>query len=265
MEYAYNKVGLGFAEFVSQLIHETFDAILDSQNYQLEKYLELERALSISIQEFRTLYLTDEEIESYINQKLGFDLVRKMRISTKQAIVLNNILKDLDPSQNAKDVLSNTEFDLIYDYYLYLIVEEKRVKIRMIVERPELARLIVDGGEIKSKLDLSVFNQEVKEDQSDANINISKKAIETNLPNSKENESLEKLNSAFISLKDNNRYGITKIQEAINGNQYIFIDKQTINSTQSIEIPTTRIIATPVSSTNATSISSEVIIKFRSL
>lgn len=265
MEYAYNKVGLGFAEFVSQLIHETFDAILDSQNYQLEKYLELERALSISIQEFKTLYLNEEEIENYINQKLGFGLLRKMQISAKQADVLNNILKDLDETQNAKNKLSNTEYELIYDYFLKLLVEEKRVKIRMIVQRPELARLIVEGGEIKSKLDLTVFNQEIIEEEKVEKINTSKNSFENPKINSLEKEGKEKLNSSFISLKDKNRPGITMVEETINGNQFIFIDKEIMNTNQSIEIPTTRIIATPVSSNNSTAISSEVIIKFRNL
>ena len=61
----FSKISLGFAEFVSQLMYETFDAILDSQNYQLNKYLELESALNTPNSFFVDKYISEEEFTDF--------------------------------------------------------------------------------------------------------------------------------------------------------------------------------------------------------
>lgn len=60
----FKEVSLGFAEFVSQLIQETFDAVLSSQNYQLEKYAELEAKMNLPNNVFAEYYITNEQIET---------------------------------------------------------------------------------------------------------------------------------------------------------------------------------------------------------
>jgi hypothetical protein len=58
----FSEVGLGFSEFVGQLLQETFDATLSAQNHQLEKYRELQEALNLSSDAFKKDYLNAEMI-----------------------------------------------------------------------------------------------------------------------------------------------------------------------------------------------------------
>ena len=66
------EVSLGFAEFVSQLIQETFEAILSSQNYQLERYAELQGRLNLPNEAYRTAYNIDDKVGERVQQYFGF-------------------------------------------------------------------------------------------------------------------------------------------------------------------------------------------------
>ena len=76
----FKEVSLGFAEFVSQLIQETFEAILSSQNYQLEKYLEIESKLNLPNEKFIEEFITVEQIDNKEILFFGFELVKQMKI-----------------------------------------------------------------------------------------------------------------------------------------------------------------------------------------
>ena len=52
----FSEVSLGFAEFVSQLLEETFDATLSAQHHQMEQYAALLQSLDMSSEDFYNEY-----------------------------------------------------------------------------------------------------------------------------------------------------------------------------------------------------------------
>jgi hypothetical protein len=262
MENDFSKVSLGFAEFVSQLIHETFDAILDSQNYQIEKYLGLEKALNTSILEFKQKYLSDQEVKDFILEELGFELKANIILKVEQLTALNNIFTEIGTSEAVKTRLSITQYNLIHSFLLEKLVNEKKSKIRMFVERPELARLFVDSGEIKAKLNLFVLN----ENTTGTNPMV-KKLSAAQTFNEKTSFEISKLD--FSSLQNVDKYSNLVANEILDketGEKIILIDKASlINKEINFNIPTSRIIAKPINTASSTTISSEVTIKFRSI
>jgi hypothetical protein len=265
----YSKVSLGFAEFVAQLIHETFDAILDSQNYQIDKYLGLEKALNTSIAEFKIKYLSDEELNTFIIDELGFEIKANLILKNEQVLVLNAILLQQESNEITKNKLSAIQYNLIYNFLLEKLVTEKKSKIRMFVERPELARLFVDSGEIKAKLNMFFLNENIAETKSPISKKLSadvsiKEQLATN---EKLNFEVKKID--FSKTQSLGIYSDVKVQEILDketGTKIILIDKESLKNKEiDFNIPTSRIIAQPINSSSTTSISSEVTIKFRSI
>lgn len=269
MENDFSKVSLGFAEFVAQLVHETFDAILDAQSYQIDKYLGFEKALNTPNSEFAAKYLTTEEINEYMLAELGFELKDYTALTKDQIVILSEILKKTASGETEKSDLTKAQFDLVYNEILGKLINERKSKIQMFVERPELARLFVDSGEIKAKLNLSCLNEEVKSASTQTSTaRKSTKTARASVPVAeKVSFEVKKLDFSRTQLSSKIA-GIkaTEITDKETGLKTILIDKESLkNKDVSLNIPTTRIIANPISSTNTTTISSEVIIKFRSI
>ena len=268
MESDFSKVSLGFAEFVSQLIHETFDAILDSQNYQIDKYLGLEKALNTSNSDYKEKYLGDDEINEFLLEELGFEIKPNLVLNENQAIILNNILSKIESNEMIKSKLTSTQFGLIYNSFLEILVNEKKAKIKMFVERPELARLVVDSGEIKAKLNLFFLNESSKQPSSNPKrLEKPKPSIQDKTSSNSLSFDLKKLD--FSKSQNFGKYTALKAKELVDketGNKIVLIDKESLKDKEiNFNIPTTRIVANPISSSNSSAISSEVIIKFRSI
>ena len=269
MENNFSKVSLGFAEFVSQLIHETFDAILDSQNYQIDKYLELEKALNTSNTEFAKKYLSPAEINENIVDEVGFELKTNMTLTDEQIGTLSNILSKIKSKEIVKSKLTKIQYDLIQNYLLENLINQKKSKIQMFVERPELARLFVDSGEIKAKLNLFCLNEEIKPVANLVNKETSNTKIkkETTLISDRVSFEVKKLD--FSKLEILGKISTLKAKEIIDketGLKTILIDKESIkNKEVDFNIPTTRIVANPINSGSSSTISSEITIKFRSI
>ncbi len=269
MENNFSIVSLGFAEFVSQLIHETFDAILDSQNYQIDKYLELEKALNTSNSEFAKKYLTISEINEYITDKIGFELIVNMILGDKEIVTLSNILSSIESNEVVKSKLIQFQYDLIYYHLLEILINEKKSKIRMFVERPELARLFVDSGEIKAKLNLYCLNEEIQTSSKESSepTTMSRLKEESSPINEKVSFEVKKLDFSKISLVGKRTdVKASEIMDKTTGLKTILIDKESVKGNEiNFNIPSARIIANPIHSNSSSAISSEVIIKFRSI
>lgn len=265
----FSKVSLGFAEFVSQLIHETFDAILDSQNYQIDKYLGLEKALNTSNTEFADKYLSVEEINEHVIYEVGFELKNNTILTSEQIVILSNILAKIESNEIVKSKLTKVQFELIYNYLLEILINDKKSKIQMFVERPELARLFVDSGEIKAKLNLSFLNEEIKPIANSVNDKITNAKLKkvTKPINDKISFEVKKLDFSKIQILGKSTNLVAReIIDIETGLKTILIDKESIKSKElNFNIPTTRIIASPINSTSPVTISSEVTIKFRSI
>ena len=269
MENDFSKVSLGFAEFVSQLIYETFDAILDSQNYQIDKYLGLEKALNTANTEFAKKYLSLEEINEHIFNEVGFDLKANMIMTAEQIGVLSNILSRIESSEILKSKLTKIQYDLIHNHLLENLINQKKSKIQMFVERPELARLFVDSGEIKAKLNLFCLNEEIQPNSNPSNKTTMNTKLKKETIPINERVSFEVKKLDFSKMESLSKVSTLKAKEVIDketGLKTILIDKESIkNKELNFNIPTTRIVANPLNSSSSSTISSEVTIKFRSI
>lgn len=261
MSNDFSKVSLGFAEFISQLIHETFDAILDSQSYQLDKYSELQNVLNMSNTVFRKSHISDAEFINFQIETLGFLPKRNSILTQENIAFLKAILGNEDFIKSTrKDYLTDFGFNLLEDYCVNKFVDSKKSKLRTLLNHPELARLIVDSGEIKAKLELFCLNESIQQ-VSNPQLTASKEA--NPLPN------IQKTNFDITELKFD-KFSNVRVRE--------IFDKQTSLKTLLIDrtsfpksnyeintIPTTRLIANPITSSGSTNIFSEVTIKFKLL
>lgn len=269
MENDFSKVSLGFAEFVSQLIHETFDAILDSQNYQIDKYLGLEKALNTANIEFEKKYLSPEEIKEHILDEVGFELKANMILTDEQIGTLSYILSEIESKEVIKSKLNKIQYDEIYKHLVEVLINTKKSKLQMFVERPELARLFVDSGEIKAKLNLFCLNEEIQPiskpvSKATTNPKLKKETIPISEKISFE---VKKLDFSKIQILGKTTTVMAKeVIDKETGLKTILIDKESIKNKEiNFNIPTTRIVANPINSSSSSTISSEVTIKFRSI
>lgn len=259
----FSKVSLGFAEFVSQLIHETFDAILDSQNYQLDKYIELESALNTPNSLFMDKYISKEEYIDFQIAFLGFTPIKNIQLTQTNIDLISSVIeKDMIEKLIQKNQL--TEFGLKYlmEMCLIKLVETKKSKLRTLLNHPELARLIVDSGEIKAKLEIFCLNETIETKQTSKG-NLTKTVL------AKNNPTISKTNFDIKEIKLDKQFDI-KVKEIIDNQtqlKTLLIDRNSISkSNNSINtIPTTRMVANPIPSSTTTNIYSEVTIKFKSI
>lgn len=73
---------LGFSEFVAKLISETFTAVVDATIEQERRYGELAGAASLSLEEFASAYVTDEEIDAALRELFPPSAKRSSRLET---------------------------------------------------------------------------------------------------------------------------------------------------------------------------------------
>jgi hypothetical protein len=256
----FTKVSLGFAEFVSQLIHETFDAILDSQNYQLDKYTELEIALNTPNGMFQKNYLSEEDIKEYQLSIFGIELKANIPVTETISSTLNDIIST-ENIHKATQGNALTEYGLsaLTEFSLSKLIELKKSKIRTLVNHSELARIMVDSGEIKVKLEMFCLNE-------------SNAVASSNTPSPKglsrvSASTIKKSKFDIREIKFDNVHDI-KVKELLDNKtqqKTLLIDKSSLMQSTSIKnsIPTLRLIANPLPSSTTTNVFSEVTIKFR--
>jgi hypothetical protein len=260
MESSYSKINLGFAEFVSQIIKETFDAILDAQNHQIDKFAELNKALQLTEFQFQERYISDTDLIDEYNASLGFIPALNYKLNENQIKLISLILSP----QDLKIAIEKTNItqhgaDILRSNSLQKISAEKKSKLRLLVDRPELSRLIVESGEIKAKLELFCLNN-FKGMQ----------PIDTNKFTAKTNTKSTHIENSSFSIRDVQMDNGKKFKEIYDKNSQtttLLIDKNTIlNKENTLEVPPhARLIASPVTSSTSTSLFSEVTIKFKSL
>lgn len=281
----FSKVSLGFAEFVSKLLHETFDATLSIQQYQLEKFLELEEALNLSTSKFQELYINSEEIEDREsedvnikeiedreNEIFGVILEHKMQVSQK---LLDGIafLKIKEDGIIWNKSLTKKGFVLLRDKVKKILKEERRSEIieiitqkkknliQELINRTDMVKLMIQSGEIRAKLELSNFLEDVVTDKTEKNTRNEKKKKTTN-------ESLPiPMTSKLFELSKLRGIKFREISD-LQGEKAIIIDKDTIkNKPATINfMPNVRLIAKPAQSKHSSSeFYSEVTIKFKTI
>ena len=127
-----DKVGLGFAEFISQLLHETFEATLSTQQYQAEKYIELSESLNLSVENMFSRYFDDSDISNWIDQTFGHDVLNKA-IKSEHIELLNSIGITENLQKNRK--LSEENKTILISSAKTAIVNKRRELIEILVNK----------------------------------------------------------------------------------------------------------------------------------
>lgn len=272
MNSDFSKVSLGFSEFVSQLIHETFDAILDSQFYQIEKISEIKRMLEVPNNEFRIKFILDSEFNVFQENLLGFKPKLGLKLTEVQLLNLKELLNESEMNLISNESrLTNLGLEISTKYCEEKIVQLKKSKIILFLNQSEMSRISIDSGEIRTKLDLSFLNENIYNNiQEDSNNKKKSKLnleVEENIKS--KNTSFEINELDFSRIKSSLNFSHVKAKEVIDkesGLETILIDKESlINKEVNFNIPTTRIVASPISSSLITNVFSEITIKFKTI
>lgn len=244
----FKEVSLGFAEFVSQLIQETFDAIMSSQNYQLERYTELESKLNMPNSVFIENYISNEEINSRKHEYFGVEIKKQMTVDEDLKQFLNN---NFESNQNLvfNKKLTNAGFNTITTYISNLLVEERKSMLNTLINNSNVSNIVVDSGEITAKFELTNLFQKKE------NIVESTRFI-TEIADASRLDRLRKKNINIIDFIDQDT-----------GKTTVLIDKNTIGKIDDLnfEIPNVRLSVQPTKLTGSSDLFSEVKINFKTI
>lgn len=260
----FGKVGLGFAEFVSQLLHETFDATLSAQNYQLEKYLDLEKALNLSPARFRELFISDEEANEKETDMFGTTLVANMTVSQTLLEIIAALVEDYSSIIFNKK-LTNTGYSILRQMVNEALVRGKKDNLRLLLNKSEMAQLMVESGEIKAKLELSVLSK--TQDATPASNPAGVRAANIAAEDETRQQTSDQLKYGNFSSKvlDVKGVKVTELKDDETNQRILIINKSDdLNEVAKFSaLPDTRIIATPVQSTTSGNLFSEITIRFK--
>lgn len=261
----FSKISLGFAEFVSQLLHETFEATLSAQNYQIEKYLEIENILKLPNKRFFELYLNKELLEEKTLNVFGAPIVNQMNLSVETISIMEDLFDDISKFVKSGK-LTVDGFNAIHNEMLNQLVTEKRSVFQNIMNNTELARLVVDSGEIRAKLELSNLSQNLAAEGQTTTLKSSNTKKQTTRFSDKQEV---KPASSVITGKSilSNNIKVTEINNAETSDKIWIVDKSsfTDKSNVAFSIPNVRIIAKPATTSSNSNLLSEVIIKFKTV
>lgn len=261
----FGKVGLGFAEFVSHLLHETFDATLSAQNYQLEKYLELEKALTTAPDQFRELYISDDRVYEEEIAVFGVSLAKNMVVGQALLDIIATLVEDYSSLISYRK-LTEKGFLTLRRIVVEKLVAEKKDNLRLLLNKTEMAQLMVESGEIKVKLELGILSKTQQNGSGSAGLKslvapneaTAAAPVAENLPN----RDIEKFSSKVYDVKG------VKVREMVdaetNKKVLVFAKSDIQKEADTISrLPDTRIIANPMQTTSSSNLFSEVIIRFK--
>ncbi len=167
---------LGFAEFVSKLISEMFDAITTAQFDQEKRLAELAAAAAFSVEEFGEHYITDEQIHTELIQLFPGDSTKnptliyigafyqpqKNSIDESPPIeaVLGVMLEKNDYGiEREQIVLKKSAVIKISTAVRNQLAKSQLAAITQLLNRG-VPRVIADAGKIKAKLTYEVLSTE---------------------------------------------------------------------------------------------------------
>lgn len=257
----FKEVSLGFAEFVSQLIQETFDAILSSQNYQLEKYAELESRLNLPTDAFVANYIGSEKIEAKKLEFFGFKIENQMLVDNS----FNDFLvENFDDTQNlvTKKKLTNTGFDVITAYIENMVVESEKNILNTLINKSNASNLVIDSGVISAKLELSNLYSEESSTKEEKNLSdVKLKALKKTIDKS----ALQK--KAFLLPTNQRKINVLNYKDAKTGKTTVLIDKNEVANinNSNFQIPTVRLAVQPTKLTQTSNLYSEIKINFKTV
>ncbi|BCE00065.1 hypothetical protein [Marinicellulosiphila megalodicopiae] len=263
----YSEVSLGFAEFVGQLLNETFEATLSAHQHQLDRYQDIRKALALPSVLFVEQFVDQSIIESKEIEITGDVLTRQMPIKDEYVDYILELTEDYEEQTvvyNGK--LTNYGFDALTEVILEMVSDEAKSGLQLLLRQGEQARLVVDSGEITAKLELTNVYQKTEETN---NNQIIEKTLKTEKLITPAN--LDGLSTINKNIKINNLIANTQIlpikEISLKDNtQTIFIDKEQVQQVgnSSGQLPV-RISAKPATTSSTANILSQVTIRFKTV
>ncbi|WP_405221841.1 hypothetical protein [Dokdonia sp. Asnod1-B02] len=263
----FSEVGLGFSEFVGQLLQETFDATLSAQNHQLEKYRELQEALNLSYDAFKKDYLNEEMIADKELAQFGA-LIENLGVITDDQLSYLETQFDSLKGIVYRGKLTKDGVQKVKNLTIENLVDEYKGSIELLLNRAESTQLVVDSGEIKAKLELSNYYQESQVSKPILAKKMKSKVEAKDIVIGKGDiKSIVNLEATPISIKG---ISIKEVFDSERNTKVIMVDKAAMIEKGSIgaSIPSVRIIARPASTKSASSnatLYSEVTIRFKTV
>lgn len=246
----FQYVGLGFAEFVGQLMTETFEATLNAQQYQLRRFMELQDAIDLPDEQFLQQYVEDDTI---LNREIliaGAPLARQMIIpAERQAYILEMTEEFEEESVIYKNRLTNYGFESLREVIRTSLAAEKKSSLSALLARMEQARLVVDSGEISAKLELSSLYQNTADTASASDTVAVKKLAAGSV--------------AELSLASS---GIKELVDKATLDKTVLLDADMLDKTLTAKADSpVRISAKPLPASTSGSMYSEVTIRFKTV
>jgi len=108
----FQYVSLGFAEFVGQLLTETFEATINAQQYQLRRYAELQAAIDLPDEQFLLQFIDPQLVLTRETLIAGSPIARQMIVPPeRQAFILELTEEFEEESVIFKNRLTNYGFE----------------------------------------------------------------------------------------------------------------------------------------------------------
>lgn len=259
----FKEVSLGFAEFVSQLIQETFDAILSSQNYQIEKYAELESKLNLPNKMFIESFISNDEIESKKYEYFGVKIEKQMVVSEDLNIFLT---ETFESNQNMvfNKKLTNAGYDSITEFISTMLVEERKTILNTLINKSNISNIVVESGEITAKLELTSLFTQSNNSESAKSVDSNTKLLKskTNLVDTNK-EAIKQISLPTLQRKVN----VISFNDPKSGKATILIDKKSVENINdtNFQIPNVRLSVQPTKLTETSNLYSEIKINFKTV
>ena len=258
----FQYVSLGFAEFVGQLLTETFEATINAQQYQLRRYAELQAAIDLPDEQFLLQFIDPQLVLTRETLIAGSPIARQMIVPPeRQAFILELTEEFEEESVIFKNRLTNYGFEALRAVIDEQLVAEQKASLQALLNRMEQARLVVDSGEINAKLELSSLYQTTTDATETAAGNDGKTAVSgvKRLAASDAVLNTTLVNSTLSS-------GVKELVDAETLEKTLFLDGATLDKTLAATADSpVRISAKPLPSSTSSSVYSQVTIRFKTV
>ncbi len=243
----FKEVSLGFAEFVSQLIQETFDAMVSASIYQMERYAELVGNVSMANDLYAKKFFTEEEISKQAEEYFGVEINLQTTVDENLQRLLEENFENYNLLFSKKKLTKNGTLE-IYNFISDMMAEQQKSMINALINNSGASKIVVDSGEITAKLELSnLYSTETEE-----------KVEEKKTDNDSRNILLPG-NRKMIKVHD--------IKDSKTGKNTIIIDRKEIENIKnsSFQIPALRLSVQPAKISGSSNLYSEIKINFKTV
>lgn len=153
---------IGFPEFTSKLINDTFDALVASMIRQEKSYIDLVEKVAMTIDEFAEHAVPTSAVHSWLVQNCPANEGSGTCVTKNGTLteVAHNNLENISnvPSENSTSIpdkgtqLSEDQVNSIRKYVSYHLAEPRMQALEELVTKG-VVRVVVDDGTIKTDLD----------------------------------------------------------------------------------------------------------------